>query len=378
MTGTKCPKCNQWELKNNDNYCGYCGHQPIYIELTPDEIILISQIVTQKRVTFINSSAKNTSIRLECVGPAPEPDFVRFEPAGDFIVKGDSQAEIGILLNELPPDFMEQDYRFQCIINNDKRKSVDLSVKVKTGPRPVLLTERIDFENVKEGTIGRKMLKLENQGAIPLKLREIRTEGCDHLQVEEDVRFPVKIMGNQTARISVLWDPDRHNPATDLSKIGYRLIFENYKDDLFVPANARVVQMQLSADKKEILIDPCLSKQNYTEKIKLTNAGNMDVEISAIEADEDCRDWIQIIQGHKTFTLLSSDSAVPPGRQFLRNMISRSSYGPTISGRDGTRERFLFTPRSRNMFWRFRSGQMSYFQKTARIISALISGRPIL
>ncbi len=300
-------------MKSNDNYCGYCGHQPISIELTPDEIILISQIVTQKRVTFINSSAKKTSIRLVCVGPTP--DFICFEPTGDFIVKGDSQAKIGILLNErrLPSDFMEQDYRFLCIINNDDRKSVDLSVKVKTGPRPVLLTEEIDFQSIKEGTIGRKMLKLENQGAIPLKLKEIRAEGCDHLQVEEDVKFPVKIMGNQTARIPVLWDPDRHNPATDLNKIGYRLIFENYKDDLFVPAKARVVQMELHADKQEILIDPCLSKQNYTEKIRLTNTGNMDVEISAIEADEDCRDWLQIVQGQKTFTLLSSDSAAHPG-----------------------------------------------------------------
>jgi len=317
MTGTKCPKCHQWELKDKDNFCGYCGHQPIYIDLNPNGISLISQMVPQKKVTFTNTSGKNTHIRLVCVGPSP--DFIHFKPANDFTVRAGSQAEIDISLKEkrFPPDFTEQDFNFLCIINNDDRKTVNLSVKVKTGPKPVLLSEKIDFQKIKEGAVVQKKLELQNKGAVPLTLKEVKTEDCAHLQVAKHIEFPIKIDINETISIPVLWDSNLYDPAAVPKKTGYRLIFENYKEDIWVSVKGRGVRIQLDVDKEKIEIDPCLSKQNYTENIEVTNTGNLNVEISGIESDVD---WIQIIQEHKTFTLISPDSA------------AKDISGPTILG----------------------------------------------
>ncbi|QTA86553.1 Hsp70 family protein [Desulfonema magnum] len=317
MTGTECPKCHQWYLKDSDNYCGYCGHQLIYIELKPDEVTLISQIITQKKTTFINSGGKDTHIRILCKGPSPE--FVHFEPANDFTVKANSQTEVNISLNYgvLPSDFTEQDYSFLCIVNNDERKALNLSVKVKTGPKPVLLSEKINFGEITEDAVVQRKLELQNQGAVPLTLKAVKPEGGAHLQVAKHINFPIKIKINDTITIPVIWDSNLYNSAAVSDKTGFHLIFENYKEDIWIPVKGQGVRMELTADRKEIDIDPCLSKQNYTEDIVVTNTGDLDVEISGIETDAD---WIQIIQEHKTFTLLSSDSA------------AKYISGPTILG----------------------------------------------
>ncbi|OQY60011.1 MAG: hypothetical protein B6245_03660 [Desulfobacteraceae bacterium 4572_88] len=306
MSGTECPKCGQWYLKTKDNYCGYCGHLMTDIDIQPDEVILISKIVPRKKVLFLNAGSQDISVSV--TSPKPSSDFIQFTPADTFVVRAGGQTETTVFLNErkLPPGFTEGNLRFQCMINEDERKIVILLIKAKRGPTPVLLSEEIDFEEVKEGSIGEKNLKFGNRGAVPLILKAIQTRGGPHLKIGENITFPIKIMTNKALKLPVMWDADLFNPAgTDPESAGFRLIFENCGETLFVPARAQMLHIHLGVDKKNIHIDPVLSKQDYIEKIVLRNNGNSNIDISRIESDAH---WIQIIQKDSTLTLLSEDS----------------------------------------------------------------------
>jgi molecular chaperone DnaK (HSP70) len=379
MQATECPKCRQWQLKINDNYCGYCGHLSAGIELVPDRITLISQIVPANRIQLVNSGAEDISVRLLC---ANSPEFIRFSPENDIAVKAGSQTEIAVSLAEdkIPPGFMEQEFRFSCIIGEDTRKTKPLFVRAKTGPVPFLLSKTIDFQEIPEGTVAERKLEIGNKGATPLTLKGIQPEGGTHLRIGKPVKFPIKIMPNKGIRIPVIWDsvpkPELGNetggelgnetimpnkgiripviwnsvPKPELGnetggelgnetrgepelgseaggkpelgneeKFSVRLLFQNHKD-IIVPVTAKPVQIRLQVDKDAIHIDPALSKQNYTEKIILTNPGNVDLEISRIESGEN---WIEIIQPNHTFTLVSAES---PERDAPANPTKTDQY----------------------------------------------------
>ncbi len=92
MSKMECRSCHQWQLKDNDNYCGYCGHLSINIDIDQEEIQLISEIVSKRKIKFTNSGHKDTRIQIECARAAP--DFIRFEPKNKFTVKAGSQIQI--------------------------------------------------------------------------------------------------------------------------------------------------------------------------------------------------------------------------------------------------------------------------------------------
>ena len=313
MDAIECPKCHCWNLKDGDNYCGYCGHLLLNIEIKPDnDIILISQIVTQKKVAFFNSGKKKAHIKIVSIGPMP--DYIRFEPSVDFTVKGGGQFEVEVIANEneFPDGFQEQDTRFSCYVNNDERKKLNLSVTVKKGPEPVLISKIIDFREIKEESIGEEILEIENRGAISFKIKAIKPIGCNHLLLGKDVKFPIEVQSNQKESVPVLWDTKLYNRNTDLAKIGFRVEFEHSSVSMFAPAQAKVILVQISPDKKSIEIDPALSEQKYSESIEIFNTGNADVDIIRIETDAD---WISV-EKNSRFTLLCKDSlerGVPTG-----------------------------------------------------------------
>jgi hypothetical protein len=161
------------------------------------------------------------------------------------------QDEIDIILDEdkLPDDFTEQEFIFRCIVNNENPKDKNLSVKVKTGPKPVLLTEEIDFGEIKKGDIpAKRTLELGNKGATPLTLKDVRAAGGNHLQVEKDFKFPIKISANKGIKIQVLWDSNLYNSETGSEQAGFHIIYGNYDKPDFISAKGKALTFDVTQD----------------------------------------------------------------------------------------------------------------------------------
>jgi len=300
----ECTKCNQWGKKANDNYCGYCGHLFIDIDMEHDEIILTSNIVKEKLITFKNYGYKDALIYIS--GLSSCPDFISFEKTKDIHVKKGSRTDVRVTLLEdkIPENFNEQRYFFDCIINNDNKKILKFKIKVKTGPKPVFSKKCVDFGEIEEkkGTI--QFLEIGNNGSIPLKLKKIQTEGCPHISVSKDTEFPIMIKKGKIEKILLKWDSNIFNSNIDLKKMKLAIFFGNCKN-VKISARAKIKNIQITPDKEKITFDPVIRKNTYTEKIKITNTGNTDIEITNIDCDDDC---IDIIPNNGSFTLICSGS----------------------------------------------------------------------
>lgn len=314
MNSLECPGCQQWQLKDDDLYCSFCGRMYVNIDIAPTEVLLISEMAPQKTVTLTNSGRNENHIQILCEGGVP--DFLTIQP-DQFVVRGGEQTTVIIMLDEnrMPEAFIEQAYRFVFVINKDEKKCMQLPVNIKCGPQPMLVTKKIDFHDIKAGENNRQFLELANVGAIPLSLKAINPRECKHLKVAAPSPLPIKIEGGGRIQIPVYWDASHNSSDAPLDRIGFELQFDNYKKTLFVPAKARIVQTRIEADKNDIVIEDALSKQDYNQKIWLTNTGNTDLEISKIESDAD---WITCLSRDNTFTLVCRESS----RKGLR--------GPTI------------------------------------------------
>lgn len=71
MALTKCKKCDSgWEIKDDENYCGWCGARKVAFEVTPDKnnpelIYNDSKNEITLRYKIKNLSSKNITVKLE-------------------------------------------------------------------------------------------------------------------------------------------------------------------------------------------------------------------------------------------------------------------------------------------------------------------------
>ncbi|CAN2041744.1 hypothetical protein GMMP15_570021 [Candidatus Magnetomoraceae bacterium gMMP-15] len=110
MNELECPKCKQWYLKEDDNYCGFCGQLLIDIDLKPRDVILTSPNVPRQKITFINTGHRKCNIKLQSTNPLP--GFINFKPSNlKFFIPKNSKFELEVLLDQkkLPSNFIEED-----------------------------------------------------------------------------------------------------------------------------------------------------------------------------------------------------------------------------------------------------------------------------
>ncbi|HLP44677.1 MAG TPA: Hsp70 family protein, partial [Candidatus Kapabacteria bacterium] len=323
----ECCQCGQWKIKNTDDYCGYCGFLQLDISVEPRELALISEIVTDGKIVFRNNGIKDIEVEILPMEPAFEG--LSFLPSNSFTLFKENSFEIKVLLdeNKISDDMMVEKKKYICLIDKDKRKTIDLFIVLKGGPKAASLINEIRFGDVEEGKDAESWTEIINKGGIPLQIKDISLEGSDQFQI--GLKEPLEQLDpGQKKKIPVIWKSPKFDPVLNTNKVGLRVQFKNSAKDLFIPIKGKLFKFQFGIEPAEIKINEALSKQAYSRKVTLTNNGTKDIEVMAIETDVE---WIQIISKAANFTLLCRDSVT-------RNV----AIGPTVYAESYTFEVVCF------------------------------------
>ena len=172
----ECRFCHQWEAAAGDTYCSFCGSLLLLLDVTPESHVLISRIGPPKTLKLRNGSARAMRVTIEAREATP-PAAVTFAPGPELEIAGGSEAEVVVSVDDalLPPGF-SRTIEYAVVVDGDERKQRPFRLEVRSGPKPKLLTPRVDFENVQEGPLDR--LVEHRQRAVTHPRGERRRHGA--------------------------------------------------------------------------------------------------------------------------------------------------------------------------------------------------------
>ncbi len=315
-----CRHCHQWEPAVADDYCGFCGHPLLALEVHPESLILISTLAPKKEFSFRNAGPQ--ALQAVIVPRGQKFQALVFEPEGTFDLAPDQEITVRVELDadQLPTDFRDQVLDYVCLINNDPRKQFPLPITVRSGPRPKVLSSLLEFGEIQEGKAVERSLVIANLGGIPLNVREVSSEGSSHLRLKEPFASAL-VQPGQKLEIAILWDSKGEEKEADTDATGVRISFVNYPESIFVPARARTFRFLLELKPNLIRLAQVLAKQDYATQVRVENQGTTDLEIVGIESDQP---WLEIVSRAKGFTLLCPESAGERSGDLAPTTFSRS------------------------------------------------------
>ncbi len=326
MSRNECRYCHQWEPGADDAYCSNCGRLLLLLELEPETLVLISTIAPAKELRLRNGSPRIMRVSIEPQEGAPVAG-VLFEPGTALEIEPNAELRVRVSVDaQKLLSGSQRVVEYVCIVDGDTRKQRVLSLDIRSGPMPKLLTPKLDFEHVAEGKSAERILQLTNGGSVPLRIRNVRAEGSPQLQVQGEYAGRLVQQGEKLA-IPVVWQTTSVESATVETFV--RIEFANHPDVLFVPATAQTFRYRLELKPSILRFSPALAKRDYATSIRLENLGTSDVEITSIESDQP---WITVVARAARFTLLCPESA------------TQKALSPTTFGR-GFDFRVVCSPR---------------------------------
>jgi len=308
----QCTECHQWNLKDNDNFCGYCGNLIIDIIVEPREIILTSSIINNKTISFKNIGYKNLNISLQSANLLPE--FIIFEKVENILIKKQSITDIKVNLDEdrIPKDFYKDKYKFNWIINNDIRRKFELKIKVNTGPpKPYFTNNSLNYNIIDKNQDDEQVVELANLGSIRLNLEKIQVEECRHLKVKKEIKNGgILIKKGAIEKIPIIWDSKLFRKLSpNIQDMKLCFIFKNYRK-IKLPVKAIIKKIELKTDYEgnKVIIEKAFYRRKYYKTISIKNIGNTDCEIKEIKSNAN---WVKILNNPKELTILSNESKNP-------------------------------------------------------------------
>jgi len=303
MSRSECRYCHQWEPGADDAYCSGCGCLLLLLEVDPERAVLITSIAPAKEIHFRNDSPRLMRVSIEPRDGAAVPGVV-FEPGTSIEIAPNAELRVRVSVDvqKLPAGF-QRVLDYVCIVDNDRRRQRALTLDVRSGPTPKLLTPVIDFEHVEEGKSVERQLQLTNLGSVPLRIRSVRAEGSTSLRVQGDYANCLVRQGDKLLILAVWQSTPDERAACDAV---VRIDFANHPDVLSVPAIAQTFRYRLEVKPASLRFPQALAKRDYTTPIRLENHGTTNVEITSIDSDQP---WITVVSRATRFTLLCADPA---------------------------------------------------------------------
>jgi molecular chaperone DnaK len=303
MSRRECRHCHQWEPASDDAYCSGCGRQLLSLEVEPSSVVLISTIAPAKELRFRNEGVRAIRVSIEPRDGVSVPGLL-FEPGASFEIASNAEvrARVSVDGQRLPAGF-QRAVEYICIVDGDTRRQRTLTLDVRSGPMPRLLTPALDFEQIEEGKSVERPLQLTNDGSVPLRIKSVRAEGTPQLRVPDNYAERIVRYG-ETLSIPVVWQTALDEGATRDALV--RIELANHPDVLLVPATAQTFRYRLELKPPTLRFPEALAKRDYTTSVRLENLGTTDVEITSIEGDQA---WISVVARASRFTLLCPGSA---------------------------------------------------------------------
>jgi molecular chaperone DnaK (HSP70) len=315
MSRTECRFCHQWEPSADDVFCSFCGRLLLQFAVEPERVVLISTLAPAKEIRLRNEGARAMRVS---IAPFQGPTIpgVTFEPGRSAEIGPNRELCLSVRVDAaaLPPGF-QRVVEYACVVDDDPRRRRILTLDVRSGPMPRLLTRQLDFEQVEEGRSVERLLQLANDGSVPLRIQSIRAEGAPQLRIESDYAGRLVLHG-ETLTVPVVWQTALDERASEEARI--RVELANHPDVLLVPVRAQTFRYRLDLEPSRLRISQALAQRSYASSHRLENRGTTDVEIVSIESDQP---WINVITRATRFTLLCPESA------------RQRTYSPTTFGR---------------------------------------------
>lgn len=318
---SECRFCRQWETAAEDTYCSFCGSLLLLLDVTPESHVLISKIGPPKALKLRNGSAHAMRVTIEAKEANPLT-AVTFTPAPELEIPAGGEVEVVASVDDalLPPGF-SRTIEYAVVVDGDERKQRPFRLEVRSGPRPKLLTPRIDFENVQEGQSASRSIELSNVGSVPLRIRAVSAAGTPRLRVEGDYADRLLKFGEKLS-IRVVWQSSRDDDTGESADSGQvHVEFVNAGGETFdVPVTAHTFRYRLDVKPPAIRIANAVAKRDNAATVRLENRGTTDIEILSIESDQP---WLDVISRAANFTLLCAESAE-------RSLLSPTTFARTF------------------------------------------------
>lgn len=316
MNRSECRYCHQWEPNAEDAYCSGCGRLLLLLEVEPERAVLITTIAPAKELRFRNDSPRLMRVAIEPHDGVRMPGIV-FDPgpAIEIAPNDELRVQVSVDAHQLPAGF-QRILDYVCIVDDDRRRQRALTLDVRSGPTPKLLTPAIDFEHVEEGKSVERHLQLTNIGSVPLRIRSVRAEGSPSLRIQGVYANALVRQGDKLL-IPLVWQSAAEEGAAHEAVV--RVDFANHPDVLSVPVTAQTFRYRLEAKPASLRFPQTLAKRDYTTPIRLENQGTTNVEIASIDADQP---WITVVSRATRFTLLCGE--FPGGKSISPTTFARA------------------------------------------------------
>jgi molecular chaperone DnaK (HSP70) len=303
--------CGQWNLKDDDNFCGYCGKLNMPVSLSESRFRLVSGVTNVLPLTIKNESDK--PVKVAFFPKMPGCELVRIKPSGELEVpvKGTSELRLELALESLSDGFARERADFDVVIAENKLMRIPLFGEVLAGPKLRVEPARVRFPVLVHGAQAVQNVTILNVGQLPLTISGLRIDGAAGLSIEPQGSIPAELSPGDALPVKILFEPT--SEAESNREPALLRIFAPGLPEEQAVVEAYVRRVGLKAFPEEVLVDPCLSRHRRSVRITLKNTGAEDLSIVGIF----CADpWIDVVCRDRIFTL---GADVPAGEGGLRS-----------------------------------------------------------
>ncbi len=316
MSPEVCSTCRLWVLGADDGFCGFCSRPIIPCDIDIKKLVLITNVQNKKSLTVTNQGAAD--LEIEMSADIGDNICITFAPPAQTVKAGQS----GLTVISIDPESMEYQRsvvtgHVVCRLGGKNQRSLKVPLTVKSGPRPQVSPEFVDFSDVVAGSSRQLQINVRNLGGVPLGIFQVLCEGLppDFFEVRhpDGICLPDTKLSVEPGATLPLTVAVHRIPKSIAQKQfdGAVLVhFSNYKNPptLRIPVLARIFSCSCSIDPSELKIDPCPAGGTSTLRFKLVNDGSSELKIQAVETDQK---WLFVSGGENSFELLPSVPGEP-------------------------------------------------------------------
>ncbi len=304
----RCSLCKGWLLAPQDLYCGFCGNfqAGVALAIPGNGLMLIEKIGKPQHFALHNQ--RNQPVLVTIVPKGALIPGLSVDPDEYLLLPGGVQSfQLRLDASQLPEGFTTGHQVLSCRLDKDPRKTLDVPVTVKAGPRVLFQPASVDFGQIAQGQQARRELTLANRGGLPLRLSAIEPQGTKQLRLGLGALVPAEIPVGERRVFEVIWDTALGDPEESLRDAGLRFFFGEQIDPFTVPASGRPYRRDLAVEPKLIAEPRVLPAYPIYREVYLTNRGTVDLEIESLHCEAP---WVSILEPKGRLTLRAPDPDV--------------------------------------------------------------------
>lgn len=297
------------------------------LDSLPPSIELVSGIAVSRQLVLRNVTQNEIAVTVEAGEAAP---YLSFDSGPVVSLPANSSKTARFVLNDslFPDSVSRREFAYSFKVNGNPRKTRDLKVVVRKGPRPELGPGFLDFGLMApdEGEAIRNAV-VRNTGNAPLVLRSVVSSDARSLKIKADFNQPVTIEPKGEISVPLAWDPGFAPSSASGGETGFFFHFEGFDHPVFLEAKGKTASLAITAEPASVAVPEAFTRRVFPAAIVLYNTGNADLAIHTIESDQP---WLTVARQSRTVTLLCRESLEAGQRPDYRSSFDKYEFSVMV------------------------------------------------